>query len=245
MQLRILKKRQIWLYTMAVAVLSVTIAQLFIQGLYLWFGDTVFTYRYMAVAAVIIPVFVALPVAYSMGRVLYTLAHTQQTLTRLAETDGLTGLINRRSFFDRGEALLTAAKNASFPVALMILDADHFKQINHGYGHATGDKALKFIADAFNSVARETDLIARVGGEEFAVLAPDTDHQEARLLAKRLIDAVCEQPLLCDRAILEISVSCGFADTSHGYDLDRLYKIADMAMYQAKSDGRNRAVQAA
>jgi diguanylate cyclase (GGDEF)-like protein len=245
MQLRIRNITQIWIYTLVVVGASVLLTQISIHLLHFWLGEGIFAYRYMIVTGTVIPVVVAVPVAYAMARILHSLNRSQETLTTLAETDGLTGLINRRCFFERAEGLLSDAQSKGRPVTLLVLDADHFKQLNDRYGHAVGDQALQFISSSFQSVTRSSDLACRLGGEEFAILAPDTDLMAAHRLADRLIKAVSSAPMCCDGSILELSVSCGYADTSRGYDVDRMYRIADEAMYAAKSNGRNRAVQAA
>ena len=130
----------------------------------------------------------------------------------------------------------------SVPVSLMVIDADHFKELNDSYGHAVGDKALVAIADILRSSFRHNDLLCRVGGEEFAVLICGMDAEQANILATRVVQRISANPLTEPGAIIEFSVSCGIADTLTSRNLPELFKAADDAMYMAKKQGRNRVV---
>lgn len=164
-------------------------------------------------------------------------------LAQLAGTDDLTGLANRRVFIERLDAEAARARRAGGWVAVALADLDHFKRINDSHGHAAGDDVLRAAADALRAVARETDLAARVGGEELAVLLPGTDEAGAVAFAERLraaVEGLASDPRLAARG-LRVTTSVGVA-AGRGRDLDeaRLLSLADERLYQAKRDGRNR-----
>ncbi|MCZ6643323.1 MAG: GGDEF domain-containing protein [Gammaproteobacteria bacterium] len=206
------------------------------------FGAIPFSESNIFLVAAMISLFVALPTTYFMGHMIYQLSISQADLRRLAETDDLTGLTNRRSFFKRAKHRLDAAQAIGSPIALLVIDADYFKQLNDTYGHATGDAALKFISEKLEYGFRNRDLACRLGGEEFAVLVPGLTAQQAESLSTRFLESIASQPMVCDNKIIEMSVSCGIADTDVGYDMTRLFKAADEALYAAKAAGRNQTV---
>lgn len=161
----------------------------------------------------------------------------------LACTDFLTGLDNRRSFFDRSRSVLAAAKRHAEPTALLMADIDHFKRINDEYGHAAGDTVLATLASMFKMLVRESDVLARIGGEEFAIMLPRTNTEEAETLAERLRSAA--ESLAVDHEGLPIrfTLSIGHAGSTFGEkDIDRLMAEADTSLYKAKSNGRNQVV---
>jgi diguanylate cyclase (GGDEF)-like protein len=162
----------------------------------------------------------------------------RQELKRLAGTDSLTGVMNRRRFFE--EALRHVGSPPSEPTALMMLDVDHFKQVNDGHGHGGGDAVLQEVTRRMSSVLRGRDLIARLGGEEFAVLLPKTRHDEAIAIAERLRQAVCGEPCRLPGTELTVSVSVGVTTRQGADTLDILLSRADKALYEAKRLGRNR-----
>ena len=162
-------------------------------------------------------------------------------LRRLATTDHLTGLANRRHFLAQVERELDRFKRYADPAALLMLDLDHFKQINDAYGHAIGDAVLKHFADLAGQTLRKIDLLGRLGGEEFAALLPGTTMSGAYPLAERLRCIVMESPAATDAGPVGFSVSIGvalFAPDDH--DADAILIRADRALYRAKHRGRNR-----
>lgn len=239
MAMRIRTQRDVWAFTAIVTVISILCSELGIVGLYLLAGRDGFHMYNAIIMAGLMPTVIAIPITYYVARMSLALANSQRQLKMLAATDSLTRLPNRRSFFSAAEALLA---DTGEPASLLVIDADHFKELNDSYGHATGDKALCAIADILRSSFRRTDLICRVGGEEFAVLLPGTDIAQAEKMANRVVNKVAASPLSEPGAIIEYSVSCGVADTSVSQDLAALFKAADDAMYLAKQQGRNRVV---
>jgi diguanylate cyclase (GGDEF)-like protein/PAS domain S-box-containing protein len=167
----------------------------------------------------------------------------EQALKVQAETDYLTGLASRRHFRERGEEELIRARRYQRPLALLMLDIDHFKAINDAHGHDVGDLALQRVAARCKEVLRAVDLIGRVGGEEFAIVLPETDAEGGRAVAERLRQAIAERPMATGQGRevwLRASIGVtGFA-ADEETDLDRLLRQADQALYQAKETGRDR-----
>jgi diguanylate cyclase (GGDEF)-like protein/PAS domain S-box-containing protein len=164
-------------------------------------------------------------------------------LERLVMTDELTGLQNRRAFFAQGNAELKRARRYGTPVSLLMLDLDSFKEINDTYGHAAGDAILQLVGKTLREITREVDATARLGGEEFGILLPNTKAADAVILAGRVRQAVEEIRCSVEGQIAQVTASIGVAEYSGGMqNLDTLLRSADAAMYQAKSQGRNRVV---
>lgn len=162
-------------------------------------------------------------------------------LTRQATIDSLTGLANRRHFMERGNDEIERARRYHLPLTLLLLDIDHFKQINDRFGHPAGDKLLQVIAQACQSNARNVDLPGRLGGEEFALLMPETSAIAARLAAERLRRAITAIPPALSGVPHQVTASFGIvALKSYDTSVDSLLARADTALYRAKNGGRNR-----
>jgi diguanylate cyclase (GGDEF)-like protein len=161
-------------------------------------------------------------------------------MRRLATVDGLTGMLNRRAFFERADGARQLALRLRKPIALLMLDIDHFKQLNDSYGHACGDEALKVFADTARGVLREHDLMGRLGGEEFALALPGTSLEGAIEAAERLRTAVTAAPVFGCAAGYRMTVSIGVVMIDGGEELTAALARADHALYAAKSGGRNR-----
>ena len=163
----------------------------------------------------------------------------------LALTDDLTGLYNRRYFLAHLDELIDRVDHDHVNAALLLFDIDHFKQVNDTYGHAAGDQVLRELASrAMNSV-RSVDLVARLGGEEFVVVMPETDSIVATAVAERLRLTVAREPFIVGAGGVKVAVtiSIGVTVAAEGGDCrERLLKRADDALYDAKSAGRNRIV---
>jgi diguanylate cyclase (GGDEF)-like protein len=163
---------------------------------------------------------------------------------RLAMTDELTRLPNRRSFFAIAGERLAHARRTGEPVALLALDIDHFKRINDTHGHEVGDRVLQRVAHAARASLRSGDAVGRTGGEEFLALLPATDARAAVEVAERLRLAI-ERLDVSDLApALAVSVSVGVAaagpESTLAFDLEAQARQADEALYRAKAAGRNR-----
>jgi two-component system cell cycle response regulator len=167
---------------------------------------------------------------------------------RLAVTDALTGLYNRRFFQEMLRLEADRASRQAGSLSLVVLDLDHFKLVNDTYGHPVGDVVLMQASDRIRQAARSSDIVARYGGEEFVCLAPGTDEQAAVELAERFRQALRRAPIPSGTGVqLSLTVSVGVATARCGdgpLDVERLINDADSALYQAKSSGRDRVVRA-
>ncbi len=162
-----------------------------------------------------------------------------------ASTDALTGISNRRYFLARGEQELRRARRFGRPLCAMMLDIDHFKRVNDTHGHAAGDIVLQSMVQSAQGRLRGTDTIGRLGGEEFAVLMPETELSAATEVANRLRQSIAAQEISLGKSSLSITVSIGVAALHpEDADIDALLHRADTALYQAKQGGRNRVVGA-
>jgi diguanylate cyclase (GGDEF)-like protein/PAS domain S-box-containing protein len=168
-----------------------------------------------------------------------------ESIRRETLCDYLTGLANRRCLYDTGEIEIARWKRAARPLSLIVIDADHFKQINDCHGHPVGDTVLRHLAAVLTSTFRSYDVVARIGGEEFAVLLPSTTMQDAVALANALLRSVASSTVRTGGADVRYTVSAGVALMSAEVtDLDDLMKTADLALYAAKRAGRNQVAQA-
>ncbi|WP_164730524.1 sensor domain-containing diguanylate cyclase [Pelagibacterium montanilacus] len=162
-------------------------------------------------------------------------------LKKLAETDELTGLKNRRRFLAAANKALERLKRFDAPASLFIIDLDNFKTINDTHGHAVGDGALCHAAERFKRAIRRRDLLARIGGEEFAVLLPDEDECGAMMVAERLRTLIAASPLSDKSGPIGLTVSVGVTSLRKGdQSADDALGRADRALYRAKDEGRNR-----
>lgn len=160
---------------------------------------------------------------------------------QLAQLDPLTGLNNRRAFYDKTNALWSQAVRHAHPTSVMLFDIDRFKQINDAHGHAHGDDVLKAVARMLRDSIREEDILARWGGEEFIVFLPETGRDEGMALAERLRAATADLRVPGEAGDTRVTASIGIAQAeSEHFTLDALIASADECLYQAKQQGRNR-----
>lgn len=162
-----------------------------------------------------------------------------EQLNDLAVTDTLTGLFNRRHFFYQAESLVVRAQRYGSPLSAVMIDLDHFKDINDTFGHSAGDHVLREVARALSAALRKSDLIGRYGGEEFCVLLPEIDLEEGRAAAERLRQEVFNLQIPTLKGTAAVTASLGVAALNSGETLDQLLQRADAALYQAKRAGRN------
>ncbi|CAM3234145.1 MULTISPECIES: GGDEF domain-containing protein [Pseudomonas] len=167
-------------------------------------------------------------------------AHTIST--RAAQTDELTGLMNRRAFFEHAHLLYAQCRQHRQPLSALMLDMDHFKAINDTYGHQAGDQVLRQVGGVISASFRQADVYGRLGGEEFAVLLPNTTLETAQGIAEQLITAIAG---LASEPVQGLTASLGVATTRNpDQDLHSLMNSADKALYRAKAMGRNQVVVA-
>ncbi len=173
------------------------------------------------------------------------LSAVHDRLLAMATTDTLTGCANRRRFVERAGEMIALAQRQNSPLTLVLLDLDHFKLVNDTHGHPAGDAVLARIGAVMREMVRATDQLGRLGGEEFALLMPDTTVLGAAQLADRLRAAIAQADQPIDGLDLRITASLGMAARQTGESFDTLYARADAALYAAKTGGRNRVSVAA
>ncbi|CAM2010772.1 diguanylate cyclase [Acanthopleuribacter pedis] len=177
-------------------------------------------------------------------RLIDELHEKNKLLEELALTDSLTGLYNRRHFDNQMEFFWAHHERAQHRFSLMLIDVDHFKSINDTYGHATGDEVLTILADLLKEICRKGDLVARFGGEEFAMILPETGQDEAWIVGERLRLAVQEYSFAVSGKTIAMTVSVGVVDSDRGeiHKFEDMIHLADNTLYKAKAAGRNSAL---
>jgi diguanylate cyclase (GGDEF)-like protein/PAS domain S-box-containing protein len=167
--------------------------------------------------------------------------HASDELKRLATTDHLTGVTNRARFFELAEDEIEVARRTDRPLSLVMVDADRFKSVNDTHGHAVGDAVLRELAGACREELRAVDVLARLGGEEFAILMPSCDGMMASVIAERLRRAVASRAVDTDAGPVGVTASFGVAELRpDDKGVEALLKRADRALYAAKDAGRDR-----
>ena len=181
---------------------------------------------------------------FNLNNILQTtkIEEQKKELEYLAVKDPLTNIYNRRKFLELMDKEITRSKRTKRDLSILMIDVDHFKTVNDTYGHAAGDVVLKIIADRLNGTIRSMDTLSRFGGEEFAVLLPETNRESAVIAAERLRQSIEREDIFYENQKIKTTISCGAAALvieSHDPAGDALKK-ADAALYVAKRDGRNR-----
>lgn len=172
---------------------------------------------------------------------LIDLKQANEKLEELAATDSLTGVANRREFVKRSEEEMSRAYRNGTDLCMMVVDFDHFKEVNDEYGHQAGDKVLKAFVKLTSEIMRPSDLLARIGGEEFALLLPETSLSSAAKVAERLRQYIEENSISIGKKHITITISIGL--TQYRPKVDTVKKWlhrADELLYEAKDQGRNR-----
>lgn len=197
----------------------------------------------------------ALPGAFALASVVLSFGLADHTLSmrherdvahRLAEHDVLTGVMNRRAIVTRLRAAFICARETRTPLSLLFLDLDHFKEVNDTYGHRAGDHCLRALVDPISCEMRQTDSLGRYGGEEFLIVLPGVEAENAELVADRIRSRVQEMTMLVSGARIALTLSVGIASLSPGMlTPEDLIERADVALYRAKAGGRNRVRYAA
>jgi diguanylate cyclase (GGDEF)-like protein len=171
-------------------------------------------------------------------------SESETALEQASNTDPMTGVSNRRHFMPLLRREIARCRRLNHPVSLLMIDIDHFKQVNDSYGHPVGDQVICALADICRKVSRTIDVVARLGGEEFAILLPEARKEEALAVAERVRAAVENATVKAPGgAELKFTVSVGVAEQpSNDESEEKLIHLADQALYQAKAEGRNRVV---
>lgn len=198
--------------------------------------------RWRAIAMdTLIPIGLAAPILHFLLTKMRQLNIAKARLAIIATTDSLTGMLNRHGFMAAVEAAMASASDDLLPRgALLVVDADHFKQINDRHGHNSGDEALQLIAEMMRRVLRPEDLLGRIGGEEFAVYLPGLSAFAAETVAERIRRAVATAEFVPGVDREPLSVSIGGAAFDRPTSFAHLFRVADQQLYRAKGDGRNR-----
>jgi diguanylate cyclase (GGDEF)-like protein len=168
------------------------------------------------------------------------LVETNKELHQLSITDGLTGLLNRKHILELLDKEISRSRRYGHPVSVLMLDIDHFKNVNDTYGHQTGDAVMRRLADCFCEAIRENDMVGRYGGEEFLILLPNSNAQNSAQTAQRIRKMVQDLEIETSGENVSVTVSIGVSSyPRYGQDADAVICAADAALYQAKSNGRN------
>lgn len=169
------------------------------------------------------------------------LVRAHKDMHRLACTDPLSGVLNRRSFFEQAEDALLRRQRTAESLAVVMVDIDHFKRVNDGFGHDMGDEVIRQVAKTLQGAVRQTDCIGRLGGEEFAILFSNTGIDVVSLLAERLRKRIAELALRSEGRPCPVTASFGVSPVLPDEDaIDAALKRADSALYRSKHEGRNR-----
>ncbi|MBU1174777.1 MAG: GGDEF domain-containing protein [Alphaproteobacteria bacterium] len=207
-----------------------------IYAILYYLNDAEVTAGQAVIASLILPVFIGTPIYYVMFRRIRMLAFRNLRLEAKNRRDGLTKCLNKMAFHREVLRFLSGERRSA---ALLIIDADHFKQINDTYGHDIGDEAIKMIAQKLRAAVRRRDPIGRIGGEEFAILLCDADLKIAQSVAERIREAVNLSDVPGVPTDARLSVSVGGTVFGDGGSFAEIFRSADKRLYSAKADGRN------
>ena len=209
---------------------------------YVWQGSAIS--RIGLLAAILTPLTVAPVTSWYLMGLLMKVSALEKEMRLLASLDSLTGLLNRRAFFNDAEVLLHYAVREQISVSVVGLDLDKFKTINDTYGHSAGDLALKHFTAALKGSCRQSDLIGRLGGEEFALFLPSTSAEEAYTLTQRLHKTLSQSSIKVQDTAIQYTVSIGLLSLvpTRADTIETFLQNVDSSLYQAKNSGRNRTV---
>lgn len=225
----------------SIAASAASIAVVAIAGVVLGSFGISMNYDIAIPLAGIVPLIVAPALTWYLVGLMLHITRLEGEMRSLASYDALTGLLSRHAFFDRANNYVSLARRDRSVFSVLIADLDHFKSINDQFGHPAGDAVLRLFADVVNSVARRSDLVGRLGGEEFAMILPSTGTPEALEFSERLHDAIQKAVLKHGDKLIEYTASIGVTsfDPESDESLDNLLARADLALYEAKANGRN------
>lgn len=195
------------------------------------------------IASVASPLLITPFLAWWFLGLLLRISRLEKEMRILATFDKLTGAYNRNAFFPICESILNLSKRDKTPLTLLYIDIDHFKRINDSFGHDIGDQVLKSVGNLILNNIRKSDLLGRVGGEEFVVMLPHTNLEFGTGIAEKIRKGISDLEMAFDgEMITRLTVSIGVASNTYPESLgiDELIKLADRALYQAKNEGRNR-----
>jgi len=240
------------LYILVIIVSALTLGKiitllefLLITSVYFYLGQAAYsmsTFSFTDIGEIMILFAPILLVGYVTTLLAADVEYAREELLLLSDTDELTGLKNRRAFNSELSMEVKKSIRYSRPFTIMMLDADYLKQVNDKYGHGVGDKLIVSISQVITDSLRETDLLARYGGDEFVAMLPDTNDEKAIDVAERIRIAVENTSISADRASVSSTLSIGIACFPDDSDnIDEIRKKADKALYASKHNGRNNA----
>jgi diguanylate cyclase (GGDEF)-like protein len=191
--------------------------------------------------AALVPMAVASAVSWGVVAALFRVHHLEAEIRRVATYDMVTGLMTRRAFFSTSESIHRIACRNKTPMSVLCMDIDDFKRINDGYGHSAGDAVLAFFGKTLSQCARKSDVVGRIGGEEFAMILPDTDLAGAINLAQKIRNTINDAGIRYSEHTIRFTVSFGAAEINHeeAPALEALLQQSDVALYAAKGSGKN------
>lgn len=193
------------------------------------------------VISALVPLIVASTVSWGVVEVLFRVHRLEEEIRRVATYDMLTGVMTRRAFFNAAESVLRVAGRNKMPVSTLSIDIDDFKRINDSHGHSAGDAALCAFGSILRDCARKSDIVGRIGGEEFALLLPDTDLAGAVNLAGKIRAAMQNAVIGTGAGIVHFTVSIGATQSAGNgsMTLEALLRQSDQALYRAKRSGKD------
>lgn len=231
-----------WLYTIALAAFAQSSVGFLLASAWdhqWWLAHLIFAAGFFVLSYGVIQ-------AFHTTRAFATVYSQEDMMRRLADlaaTDSLTGVANRRHFLERFQEEMARRERRGDALALLAMDIDHFKQVNDRHGHSAGDATLIAFAGRTRELLRPTDLIGRIGGEEFCVLLPGVGREQAAVAAERIREAMVGHPVATGRTTVDVTVSIGVAEAGvDGDSIEALMRVADERLYRAKAEGRNRVV---
>jgi len=199
----------------------------------------------MLIKVSLIPLVVVPAVGWYLLGLIYELDKLEKRMSALATYDDLTGLLNRRAFYSSAQSMADYCYRSKQPYSILLVDLDFFKKINDVYGHAGGDKVLASFGALSSETSRGSDVIGRLGGEEFAFLLPNTSLEQAKICAQRLREKINALEVKYEDKKIKYMISIGISSSSQladEVDIDQLLAMADKALYSAKDKGRNQEV---
>ncbi len=207
---------------------------------YSWFGIKMSS---NTTIATLVPVILTPPISWYIIGLLLKIDQLEVEMRKAATFDPLTGLFSRRAFFERAEYTLNLAAREGFKVSVLLVDLDHFKTINDRFGHIIGDMVLTTFGKAVTQLVRKSDVVGRLGGEEFAFLLPNTSQCQASEFSERLHEGINNIVFDAGECAVQVTMSIGIvtlpADVAVN-NIQKLLSMADEAMYRAKKNGRAR-----
>lgn len=224
-----------------ISVVSSFVLTLLISYLLIYFEHEINIKASIALS-IIIPLLISVPISwYSVGFML-EINDLKEELEKLANYDVLTNLLTRRAFFLQANACVEISKRKDEYLTLFLIDLDFFKKINDQFGHPIGDKVLEDFSKILKENFRKADILGRFGGEEFICLLPNTNKDEAQVLAKRLLEKIRENHFLFEEVSLKYTISLGVTTqkANESFSFEKFVQVTDKALYRAKESGRDR-----